>query len=114
MLTASVSPSVAMLFAPDAEVRVEGLRVAEGGVIHVALLSPRHTAPCPLCGQQASRVHSAYSRSLADLAWRGFPVRFAERLGDLAAPFARRTTRLAATLTHVGMALGGEAGARLL
>lgn len=133
MLTASDSPSVAMLFAPDAEVRVAGLCIAEGGVIHVALQCPRPTAPCPLCGQDAVRVHSAYSRSLADLAWRGFPVRlavrirrfrcmratcpralFAERLGDLAAPYARRTTRLSRTLTRVGMALGGEAGARLL
>lgn len=88
MLTASVSPCVAMLFAPDAEVRVEGLRIAEGGVIHVALLSPRRTAPCPLSGQQASRVHSAYSRSLADLAWRGFPVRPAVRVRRFRCPRA--------------------------
>src|SRR5262249_25789829 len=39
---------------------------------------------------------------------------FAERFGALVAPYARRTTRLAQTLTHVGMALGGEAGARLV
>ena len=77
MLTAANFPSVATLFAPDAEVRVEGLRVAEGGVIHVALLCPRRTAACPLCGQQASSIQSAYSRSLADLAWRGFLVHLA-------------------------------------
>lgn len=133
MLTASDSPSVAMLFAPDADVRVTGLRIDEGEVIRIALQCPRPTACCPLCGLSARRVHSTYYRSIADLAWRGFPVRlavrvrrfrcatatcpralFAERLGDLAAPYARRTTRLARTLTRVGLALGGEAGARLL
>lgn len=133
MLTASGSPSATALFAPDADVRVDEVRIAEGEVIHVALRLARHGASCPVCGHEASRVHSVYARSLADLAWRGFPVRlavrvrrfrcahaacpralFAERLGDLAAPYARRTTRLTRTLTRVGMALGGEAGARLL
>ena len=133
MLTASGSPSVAALFARDADVRVEEVRIAEGEVIHVALRRARPCASCPVCGHEASRVHSVYRRSLADLAWRGFPVclavrirrfrcahatcpraLFAERLDDLAAPYARRTTRLAHTLTRVGMALGGEAGARLL
>ncbi|TAK27886.1 MAG: ISL3 family transposase [Myxococcaceae bacterium] len=133
MLTASGSPSAAALFAPDADVRVEEVRIVEGEVIHVALRCARHCASCPVCGHEASRVHSVYSRSLADLAWRGFPVRlavrvrrfrcghatcpralFAERLDDLAGPYARRTTRLTRTLTRVGMALGGEAGARLL
>lgn len=48
MLTASDPPSVAMLFTPDAEVRVAGLHIAEGEVIYVALQCPRSSAPCPL------------------------------------------------------------------
>ncbi len=38
---------------------------------------------------------------------------FAERLPDLAAPFARRSQPLQHALERVGFALGGEAGARL-
>ena len=38
---------------------------------------------------------------------------FAERLGPAAAPYARRTKRLNDKLYPIGLALGGEAGARL-
>ncbi|MBA3823478.1 MAG: transposase [Ktedonobacterales bacterium] len=38
---------------------------------------------------------------------------FAEPLPPLAVRCARRTTRIAEVLTHLGLALGGEAGARL-
>jgi transposase len=38
---------------------------------------------------------------------------FTERLPDLTAPYARSTTRLAAVLRAIGIALGGKAGARL-
>jgi hypothetical protein len=38
---------------------------------------------------------------------------FTERLPALLAPYARRTRRLAGTLADVGLALGGQAGARL-
>jgi transposase len=125
--------SVAHLLAPDASVCVDGLDCDAGGVIRIAVRSPRADACCPVCGQTAIRVHSAYVRSLADLAWRGLPVRlllhvrrfrclqpkcprvlFAERFGALAPPYARRTARLTRLITRVGMALGGEAGARLL
>jgi hypothetical protein len=39
---------------------------------------------------------------------------FAERLPGLVAPYARRTYRLATAQAQVGVALGGEAGSRLL
>jgi len=39
---------------------------------------------------------------------------FVERLPKLAAPFARRTDRLAAAQGQTALALGGEASARLL
>ncbi len=132
MLTADTF-SVANLLAPDASVRVDGLDCDVEDVIRIAVRSSRAGASCPVCGQEAMRVHSAYVRSLADLAWRGLPVHlvvhvrrfrcpqprcprvlFAERFGSLAPPYARRTTRLTQLITRVGMALGGEAGARLL
>ncbi|MGZ3678869.1 MAG: ISL3 family transposase [Ktedonobacterales bacterium] len=91
------------------------------------------SACCPLCGRPASRVHSRYVRSVADVPWHGVPFRlqlqvrrffcdepgcprtiFAERLPGLVASHARKTERLAMWLRAVGFALGGEAGTRLL
>src|SRR3954468_8492178 len=90
------------------------------------------TAHCPLCGRQSKRVHSRYERPLADLPWgiSAVPVRlrvlrlfcrnsrcerriFTERLPGIALPWARRTRRLDARLTALGLALGGNAGVRL-
>jgi transposase len=86
-----------------------------------------------MCAKQSLRVHSRYTRTLADLPWQGIPVTirlrvrrffceeanchraiFAERLPGLAAHYARRTERLDGWFTHVSFALGGEPGARLL
>lgn len=90
-------------------------------------------AACPLCQRPSSRRHSRYQRTLADLPWNGVAAQirlqtrrffcdndacqhriFTERLPVVAAPYARRTTRLATWLTHVAFALGGLPGARLL
>ncbi len=89
-------------------------------------------AECPVCKQPSRRVHGYYSRTLADLPWSGTPVRlrvrvrkffcdepscerriFAERLDDVARPFARGTDRRREALEWIAFALGGEAGARL-
>lgn len=88
------------------------------------------SARCPDCGHDAVRVHSRYVRTLADLPSRGVAVRlrlgvrrfrceqplcqrtlFTERvtsLAGLAAPYVRRTRRLADALVRVGTALGGD------
>ena len=90
------------------------------------------SAPCPLCATPARRIHSDYERTLADLPWaqyrvslqlrvrkwfcrnRSCPRRiFTERLPTVAAPWARRTLRLAQRLVAVGLALGGKAGVHL-
>ena len=90
------------------------------------------TAACPDCGTTSSHLHSRYERTLGDLPWPGRPVMlriqarrfrcchpvcsrqtFAERLGDVAAAWVRRTGRLGALQHHLGLALGGRAGARL-
>ena len=87
---------------------------------------------CPLCGQPADRVHSRYTRTLADLPWAGLAARFrvhvrkffcdhpacprrvfAERLDGVAEAHARRTDRRRDALTAIAFAVGGEAGARL-
>ena len=99
--------------------------------LHVT--STQAWVPCPLCHVQTSRVHSRYTRTLADLPWGAYAVRiqlqgrkffcdhpacprqiFTERLPTVAAPWARRTLRLAQCLLAYGLALGGEAGARLV
>ena len=90
------------------------------------------TAICPSCGQVALRIHSRYSRTLADVALALVPVRihlqvrrffckhaacprriFTERLPTLVQPYARRTTRLARIQQQIGLLLGGAAGAVL-
>jgi transposase len=76
-------------------------------------------------------VQSRYTRTLLDLPWATVRVRlqltvrrfvcpdptcprkiFTERVPQLAAPYARRTTRLEAHLVTIAFALGGQAGAR--
>jgi transposase len=89
-------------------------------------------APCPLCATPARRIHSDYGRTLADLPWAQYRVClqlrvrkwfcrnrachrriFTERLPTVAAPWARRTLRLAQRLGALGVALGGTAGVQL-
>ncbi len=118
---------------PDAEaVHLRELS-AEGDVITLVVAAAGATACCPVCGQGSSRVHSRYCRMLADLPWQGLAVRlalqvrrwfcpnpacarqiFVERLPTVAAPYARRTARLAHVVEALALALGGEGGARLL
>jgi hypothetical protein len=100
--------------------------------ITLAVRSTQATAPCPRCAIPARRIHSHYERTLADLPWADYRVRlqlrvhkwfcqnphcvrriFTERLPTVAAPWARRTLRLAQRLVAVGLALGGKAGVRL-
>jgi transposase len=90
------------------------------------------SAECPVCCDLSRRVHSTYWRLLHDLPWQGRPVTirvaarrfhclnrsctrrtFAERLTDVASLSGRRTGRLRDLQHTLGLALGGEAGARL-
>jgi len=99
----------------------------------VALLAPTAaTAACPRCGTPSDRVHSRYRRTVADLPLQGrlvalrLAVRrfrcvkpdcprdiFCERLPGLLRARARSTARLSDAHRLIGLALGGEAGARL-
>ena len=100
--------------------------------ITLRVQSTQTNAPCPLCATPARRLHSDYGRTLADLPWaqyrvslqlrvrkwfcrnRACPRRiFTERLPTVAAPWARRTLRLAQRLVALGIALGGQAGVQL-
>jgi transposase len=116
---------------PTCTVRLAEVTVEQESV-QLQLTATAPTACCPGCGVPSPSVHSRYQRRLTDLPWGTRAVRiqltarkfvcrnprcarciFTERLPDLTAPYARHTTRLAAVLRAIGMALGGQAGARL-
>src|SRR5947209_11756311 len=122
---------VSPLLPDTAELRLDQI-LSEPQSIIVVVATVRPTACCPACQQPSTRVHSHYVRSLADLPWSGTTVRlrlhtrrffclsqtcsrriFTERLPKTAASYARRTARLNEALQLIGLALGGEAGARL-
>jgi transposase len=113
-----------------------GLRLTEVTVqdrsVRLRLTAIAPTASCPDCAVPSSSIHSRYQRRLADLPWGALAVRlqllvrkfvcrhatcarriFTERLPDVAAPYARKTMRLVNALRAIGIALGGQAGARL-
>jgi transposase len=120
------------LLSPAADlIEVETASLA-GGILHVAAHTVATTAICPRCGTLSRRVHSHYTRTLADLPCGGVPIRitlqvrrffcdvptcsqrtFAERLPTAAPPYARRTTRLSAALVPLAFTAGGKPGAGL-
>ena len=88
---------------------------------------------CPDCHQPSQRVHSGYTRTVTDLPWGEAKLcfhltvhrffcdsqpcsrkTFTEKLPEFVAPYARRTIRLASQQRETALALGGEAGSRLL
>ena len=105
----------------------------EGNVITMVVRTTASQARCSLCGRPSTKVHSHYTRLLADVPWMGHAVRlqlslrrffcqnaecqrtiFAERLPKVVAPYARRTLRLHDLLTLIGFAAGGEGGNKLV
>lgn len=113
---------------PDG-LHVDELTLDPSGLLLLARATAAQ-AVCPNCGHTSSRVHSRYFRTLQDLPWQDRAVTwrvqvrrfrcshcpgwiFVERIPGLMGSKARRTARLAEAQTEIGMALGGEAGARL-
>ena len=101
-------------------------------VITLVVKAAAAQALCPSCHRPSARVHSCYTRRVADLPWHGIAVKlelhtrrfrcrdslctqriFCERLSRVVAHYARKTVRLNAALELIGFAVGGEAGARL-
>lgn len=124
---------VAALLLPDPLALCwQGLSITSEQVT-IVLKTTGPVAACPVCRQPSRRVHSRYTRVLADLPWQGRPVRlrvqtrrffcdnqdcpqrtFAERLPpQVADTHARKTGRLVQALREIGFACGGEAGSRL-
>ena len=128
----SLSDLLAIVLPAAADLRVDTLEFdATPPALTFTVTSIQSQACCPSCCQIASRVHSRYARTLADLPLGHLPVAiqlqvrkffcdtvacprriFTER-GGLMAPWARHTARLATQQRHLGLAVGGAAGARL-
>jgi transposase len=113
--------------------RVEQVTRAGPEKVELAVRATRPEAACPTCLTPSHAIHSWYRRHPADLPGLGQAVclnlsvrrfccrnpacprqTFAEPLPGLLNRQARRTQRLATAQAQVGIALGGEAGARLL
>ena len=118
-------------FTVPKQLHVDALSV-EGNLLTISGCVRGSEACCPVCGESSRRVHGRYTRTLADLPRASMPVRlrvrvrkffcdtpscergiFAERLEEVAQPFARSTDRQREALEWIAFALGGEAGARL-
>ena len=102
------------------------------GLLLVMARARAPEAACPKCGTVSARVHSRYSRRLADAAIGGRQVEivlavrrffclagcckrrtFAEQVDGLTTRYARKTPLLAGMLGSIAVALAGRAGSRL-
>ena len=105
---------------------------AAAGLLLVTARARAPEAACPKCGTVSGRVHSRYSRTLADAAIGGrqavivLVVRrffclapgcasktFAEQVDGLTTRYARKTPLLSGVLGRIAVALAGRAGSRL-
>ena len=113
------------------DVRVDSVYLGpEAVMVEATVMAP--TSDCPRCGHPSDRVHSRYARKVRDLPWQGRSVTvrltvrkfvcghpgcgqkvFCERLPGLLAARGRTTERQTQAHRLLGLALGGEAGARL-
>src|SRR5260370_23125167 len=101
-------------------------------LLRVEVVSTRSRSRCPLCFQPAMRIHSHYTRVLADVPCGGLQVQlvlqvrkffcdtptcrrkiFTERLPIFVQPWARMTTRFSQMLQALVLATCGELGTRL-
>jgi transposase len=101
-------------------------------ILTITAVSTQMCPCCPLCGTPASRVHSRYTRQVADLPSGGHQVRmqiqvrkcfcevstcarkiFVERLVPFVEPCARVTRRLYQIVQIIGLATGGRLGVRV-
>jgi transposase len=122
----------AALLPATAALQLEGITISSDQIT-ATLVAIQAMGCCPLCGGFSRRIHSHYPRTLTDLPWGALRVRldltvrkffcddpacprriFTERLPEVAAPYARRTTRLMELLQLLAVALGGAVGSRVL
>ena len=122
---------ITVFLPPSCAVGLSEVTVEQASV-RLRLTATAPTACCPCCTVLSSSIHSSYQRHLTDLPWGTRAVRlqltirkfrcrnpscarriFTERLPNLVAAYGRQTMRLVNALQAIGIALGGNAGARL-
>jgi hypothetical protein len=122
---------ITTILPPTWAVRLTKVTIEEASV-RLQLMATAPTAACPRCAVPSSSIHSRYQRHPTDLPWGAYVVQiqltvrkfvcrnatctrriFTKRLPDLIATYARKTHRLITALRAIGMAAGGQAGARL-
>src|SRR5215216_4484477 len=118
------------LLADPTSIRLDKI-IQHPSSLTLVVRATRREAECPRCHRPSSRLHSYYTRHIADLPWHGVAVKlelrtrrfrcknslctkriFCERLPRVVAHYARKTVRLNKALELIGFLLGGEGGAR--
>lgn len=118
------------LLADPTAIRLEKI-IQHSSSLTLVIRTTRTQAECPRGHRPSTRVHSYYTRAVADLPWHGVAVRlhlrtrrlrcknslctkriFCERLPRVVSCYGRKTVRLDDALRIIGYLLGGEAGAR--
>lgn len=118
------------LLADPTSIRLEKI-IQHPGSLTLVTRATRAGAECPRCHRPSARVHSYYTRHIADLPWHGVAVKlelrtrrfrcknslctkrvFCERLPRVVAHYGRKTVRIEGALRLIGFLLGGEASSR--
>lgn len=121
---------ISNLLADPEAIHLEKIRQHPGSLTLV-VRATRAQAQCPRCHRPSTRVHSYYTRTIADLPWHGIAVQlhlrtrrfrcknnlctkriFCERLPRVVTYYGRKTRRLNEALELIGFLMGGEAGSR--
>src|SRR5215210_2670813 len=120
----------AMLLADPTSIRLEKI-IQHHSSLTLVVKATQPRPECPRCHRLSTRIHSYYTRSVADLPWHGVAIRlhlrtrrfrcrnslctkriFCERLPQVVTHYGRKTVRLDDALRLIGLLLGGEAGSR--
>jgi len=123
-------PITTFLFPSCPDLLLEEI-TCEGQTLFLKVRSSKKAVACSLCEKVAVKVHSRYTRTLADLSLLEYAVvlrvqvrrffcsnptcartTFAEPFADLAVAHARRTSRQASRLSAIAKELGGRPAAR--
>src|SRR5215210_1103634 len=118
------------LLADPTSIHLEKI-IQHPGSLTLVVTATQPRPECPRCHRPSTRVHSYYTRRVADLPWHGVAVRlelhtrrfryrnslctkrvFCERLPRVVSCYGRKTVRLDDALRLIGFLLGGEAGSR--
>jgi len=122
---------ISSLFSLPEGVEITSMTVIDN-ILTLHLVATAPCAACPLCAQDATRIRSYYTRTVADVSCMSRHVQcilrvrkfrcetgdcprrvFAERLSPFIEPWARMTNRLSHTIAVLGLATCGELAERL-